>query len=125
MIPTGQTAVILAVAGEWLDFLFYGTCLVVALLAAALVIEVVRRWIHKEPESPSSSDQLAQYRSLYKRGEISQEEFDRLRAVLGGEILSAARRPPAPTQSAQSAQSAPAPQQPNGQPPSAAGPPPE
>ena len=35
MIPTGQTAVLLAAAGGWLDLLFYGTCLAVALLVAA------------------------------------------------------------------------------------------
>ena len=118
MIATGRTAVVLAVASEWLDFLFYGTCLAVALLLAALVIEVVRRWSRKGPETPSPSDQLAQYRALYRRGEISQQEFDRLRAVLGGEIVQTSR-PPAPPAPA------PAPQQANGQPPSADGPRPE
>jgi hypothetical protein len=110
MIPTGQTVVVLAVAGEWLDLLFYGTCLAVALLLAALVIEVVRRWSRRGPATPSASDQLGQYRALYRRGEISQQEFDRLRAVLGGEIVAHAK-PPAP----------PAPKESNGQPPSADG----
>ena len=114
MIPTGRPVVVLAAASEWLDLLFYGTSLAVALLAAALVIEMVRRWTRKGPALPSASDQLAQYRALYRRGEISQQEFDRLRAVLGGEMVANAR-PPAPPAPA------PAPKQSNGQPSSADG----
>ena len=100
MIPIGRAAFPLGVTGAWLELLFYGTCLAVALLAAALVVELVRRWARKGEQPPSASDQLANYRTLYKRGEISQEEFDRLRAVLGGEMIAGAKpappRPPAP-----------------------------
>ncbi|HVS34233.1 MAG TPA: SHOCT domain-containing protein [Gemmataceae bacterium] len=100
MVGTGQIPVPLAATGRWLDLLFYGTCLAVALLAAALVIALVRRWARKGESSPSASDQLSQYRALYQRGEISQEEFDRLRAVLGGELTAGAKlappRPPVP-----------------------------
>jgi hypothetical protein len=100
MIPTGRSSVLLGAAGAWLDLLFYGTCLAAALLAAALVIELVRRWARKSDALPSAGDQLAEYRALYQRGEISQEEFDRLRAVLGGELLPGAKnappRPPDP-----------------------------
>ena len=100
MIPIGRFAVPLGASGAWLELLFYGTCLAVALAAAALVIELVRRWTRKGDRTLSASDQLAHYRTLYKRGEISQEEFDRLRAVLGGELLPGAKpappRPPAP-----------------------------
>ena len=95
MIPTGRMAAVPGAAGEWLDLLFYGTCLAVALLAAALIIELVRRWSRKGADLPSASDQLARYRAMYNRGEISQEEFDRLRAVLGGEMVRTSR-PPAP-----------------------------
>ena len=96
MIPTGRIAVPLGAAGAWLELLFYGTCLAVALLAAALVIELVRRWLRKGEQTLSASDQLAHYRTLYKRGEISQEEFDRLRAVLGGELRPGAKACAAP-----------------------------
>jgi hypothetical protein len=100
MFSIGQIAVPLAVAGAWMDLLFYGTCLAVALLAAALIVALVRRWLHRGEQSPSASDQLSQYRALYRRGEISQEEFDRLRAVLGGELAAGVKpappRPPAP-----------------------------
>ncbi len=100
MIPTGRIVVPPGVAGASVDLLFYGTCLAAALLAAAVIIALVRRWLRGGEQSPSASDQLSQYRALYKRGEISQEEFDRLRAVLGGELAAGVKppppRPPAP-----------------------------
>jgi hypothetical protein len=95
MFLTGRAAAVPGAAGEWLELLFWGTCLAVTLLAAALIIELVRRWSRKSADLPSAGDQLAHYRAMYNRGEISQEEFDRLRAVLGGEVVRAAR-PPAP-----------------------------
>jgi uncharacterized membrane protein len=95
MIATGQTVVMLAVQGDWLALVIYGTCLAGALLAAAAVIEGVRRWRQRGEKTLTASDQLATYRALYNRGEISQEEFDRLRDALGGEIRRAAA-PPAP-----------------------------
>jgi len=94
MIPTGQIGVPFAAAG-WLDLLIYGTCLAGTLLVAAALIELVRRWLRRGERAQTPSDQLAHYRSLYRRGEISQEEFDNLRAVLGGEIERAVK-PPAP-----------------------------
>jgi len=96
MFPTGRAAAMPGAAGEWLQLLFWGTCLAVALLTAALIIELVRRWSRKGADLPSAGDQLAQYRAMYNRGEISQEEFDRLRAVLGGERLRAAKPPTPP-----------------------------
>ncbi len=95
MSPTGQAGVVLALAGGWLDLLLYGSCLAGALLVAAAVIEVVRRWLKRGERPQTPGDQLAHYRTLYRQGEISQEEFDSLRAVLGGEIQKAVR-PPAP-----------------------------
>ena len=95
MIVIGQTVVVLAVKGDWLDLVIYGTCLAVVLLAAAAVIEFVRRWRQRGEKTLTPSDQLAAYRALYNRGEISQEEFDRLRDALGGEIRRSAT-PPAP-----------------------------
>ena len=104
MSPTGQTGVVLALAGGWLDLLLYGSSLAGALLVAAAVIEVVRRWLKRGDRPQTPSDQLAHYRTLYRQGAISQEEFDSLRAVLGGEIEKAVRRPaPPPAQQAKPA----------------------
>ncbi len=71
--------------------------LVGALLIGALVIAVFRRWqLSDKPLGPSASDQLAEFRSLYEKGAISEEEFKRLRSVLGGEIRQAMHSPTPP-----------------------------
>ena len=58
--------------------------LALALLVAAGVIALVKRWRRqnevKEDLSPNA--QLAYFRSLREAGTISQEEFERLRAIL-------------------------------------------
>ena len=99
MLPTGQPGVVLALTGVGWAILLYGSCLAGALLIAAAVIEGVRRWLRRGDKAFTVGDQLAHYRSLYKRGAIGQEEFDRLRAVLGDEVHRAAKPsapPPAP-----------------------------
>jgi len=67
----------------------YSLCIVAILLLGAFVIAWVNRWRRgADSNGLSPSDQLTQYRSLYEEGEISQEEFDRLRALLGRRIRS-------------------------------------
>ncbi len=57
------------------------------MLLGAAIIEAVRRWRSRPvPSRLSSTDQLAHFRSLYDRGELSEEEFNRLQAVLGERI---------------------------------------
>jgi type VI protein secretion system component VasK len=76
------------------------TCLlfVAVLLAAALVIALVKRWQRRRAaeEDCSPNAQLAHYRSLYEAGTISAEEFERLRAVLGGRLRDALGVPAPP-----------------------------
>jgi hypothetical protein len=62
-------------------FLFVGLPLVVALLLGALIIAWVKRW-QKKPSQLSANEQLTQFRSLYERGEMSAQEFERVRAIL-------------------------------------------
>ena len=71
--------------------------LVAALLIGALIIAVVERW-RKRPVNfrPDPNDQLAEFRSLYERGEISREEFDRIRNLLGERLREALDVPAAP-----------------------------
>lgn len=54
-----------------------------ALLLMALILAWVKQW-RKKPQPPplSPSDQLAHFRTLYERGEMSAEEFARVRARL-------------------------------------------
>jgi hypothetical protein len=61
--------------------------LIGALVLGAAVIYVVDRWRKKSERKPSSAeDELTQYRVLYERGELSQEEFDRLKSLLHGRL---------------------------------------
>ena len=63
-----------------------GSLLGLALLLGALVIAAVGRWRRRDSSGLSPSAELSRYRSLYEKGEISQEEFERLRDLLGGQI---------------------------------------
>ena len=79
-------------------FLVPTLALVTALLVGAVVVALFRRWQHKAGGlSPGPSDQLAQFRSLYEQGAISEEEYRRLRTVLGGELRRSADLPVAPS----------------------------
>ena len=83
---TGRTAA-RAPKIEWDPSLLLNSLYLVAiLLAGALLIALVNSWRRKGERRLGASDQLAQYRTLYEEGEISQEEFDRLRSLLGGQI---------------------------------------
>ena len=70
-----------------------------SLLVAALIIAILRRWWRDaEDRPPNPSDEMAHYRRLYEQGTISEEEFKRLRGLLGGELRRTVDRvgPPAP-----------------------------
>lgn len=61
--------------------------LVGALLLGAMVIAVVRRWQQMSGRGGmTANEQLAQFRALYERGELSEAEFRRLRDLLSGQI---------------------------------------
>ena len=62
--------------------------LVAALLIAALVLAVVDRWRKRSAGSErlSPGEQLTHFRRLYDRGELSREEFERIRALLGAKL---------------------------------------
>ncbi len=63
-----------------------GLYLAGALLLAAIVVALVSRWRRRSgDECLTPRDQLTHFRSLYERGTISAEEFQRLRALLTGE----------------------------------------
>jgi len=65
------------------QLLWAGPTIAAVLLLAALVIAWVKRWSQRPPPSLlTTGDQLARFRTLYERGELSPEEFARLRALL-------------------------------------------
>ena len=62
--------------------------LVAALLLGALVLAIVDRWRKRAAmaERMSPGQQLTHFRRLYDKGELSREEFERIRALLGGKL---------------------------------------
>jgi len=66
-------------------FLGPGLWLAGSLLVGALLVALFRRWQRQETRV-SASDELAHFRRLYERGQLSEEEFKRLRAVLSDEL---------------------------------------
>jgi len=76
-------------------FLGPGLWFVGALLAGALVVALIRRWQRHQP-NPTASDQLAHFRALYEKGQLTEEEFKRLRAVLSDELRRSLNLPNAP-----------------------------
>jgi hypothetical protein len=94
-IPAGRLPLLFGIN---LSMLIPGLYLAGALLLAAIVIAAIRRWRRDEERPVGPNDQLAQFRTLYEQGAISEEEFKRLRNVLGGEMrkaLDMPLRPPA------------------------------
>jgi hypothetical protein len=67
------------------------------LVALVVLYLVMRWWKDAGSGSPSASDQLSEFRTLYEQGQISREEFDRLRSLLGERMVrEVERQPPAP-----------------------------
>jgi hypothetical protein len=61
--------------------------IVAVILVGAGLIELTKRW-RKRPFQArmSASEQLAQFREQYEKGEIKPEEFERIRALLNERI---------------------------------------
>jgi hypothetical protein len=84
MWVSGATTAVLA--GNWKpQILVAGLWLAGTLLLGAVVIALASRWRRRASDYRVPPDaQMAHFRSLYDKGEISAEEFERLRnAVLG------------------------------------------
>src|SRR5205807_2092457 len=66
------------------QLLWPSLALIAALLLLALVVALIDRW--RKPRSPAerltTQDQLAHFRTLYERGELSPEEYGRIHGVL-------------------------------------------
>jgi hypothetical protein len=73
---------------EWRQHLLWaGPIIAGALLLAALVIAWVKRWSQSPSRQRSSAQtQLTHFRTLYERGELSSEEFNRVRALLAERV---------------------------------------
>jgi hypothetical protein len=74
----------------WADPRLLWTSLALAglILLGALVIAWLKRWRRcSEPESLTANEQLARFRDLYETGDLSQAEFERIRAKLAVQLL--------------------------------------
>jgi hypothetical protein len=79
------------------NLLTTGLMLAGALLLAAVVIALAGRWRRRSAgEDLNPGDQLTHFRSLYERGEISAEDFQRLRTLLTGPLAQSVGVKPAP-----------------------------
>jgi hypothetical protein len=88
MVPSGASYLLV---GAWSpDLLVTSLYLVGALLVGAIVIAAVSRWRRRGEQPLSPGDQLAHFRSLYEEGDLSAEEFARLRQMLTGPVHQAA-----------------------------------
>ncbi len=55
--------------------------LMATLLAGALILSYVDRWRKRQMiEDSKDVDQLTSFRAMYERGELNQEEYDKIRA---------------------------------------------
>ena len=115
MVPTWHTVGSVSLPAQvrvWDPRLLWATlALAGVVLLGAILITLADRWRKRPAEPPcTTDDQLAEFRSLYERGELSQEEFERIRATLserlrqelevpaGGSPPPQTASPPAPAQ---------------------------
>lgn len=65
----------------------WGTAgLAVALLVGAIVIWFVDRWRKRAVQLRNSAEELTDYRAMYERGEITEEEYAKLRTRVSGRV---------------------------------------
>jgi hypothetical protein len=94
---------------QFLAMMGYTLLFVGAILVLALVIVWVDRWRKRPKEAGTSAgDQLTHFRELYERGELSAEEFARVRGLLS-ERLREEFQVPAPPPEIELDESAPVP----------------
>jgi hypothetical protein len=68
------------------------------ILIAVAIIAAANRWLKRPFQGKlTASDQLAQFRSLYERGQLNAEEFERIRALLTVRMKLELDLPPAPS----------------------------
>jgi hypothetical protein len=73
--------------------------LVAVILCGALIIWLLDRWRRRAPQpGPNAGDQLTQFRKLYERGDLSAEEFARIRSLLTDRMMKEIAAPPPPAE---------------------------
>jgi hypothetical protein len=96
-----QTGILLTLAVDprlWDPRLLWGTLVLAAAIAVGvMVIAILKRWREYETaEEPSANEQLAHFRQLYEQGELSDDEFARIKARLSEQLRQELDMPAAP-----------------------------
>src|SRR5207249_11779047 len=82
-------------SSPWTNTLLLSTLVLVVLLIGIVVVIWFDRW-RRQGEGPicTPQDQMSQFQQLYDRGELSQEEFDRIKRSLGAPVTGPQTAPP-------------------------------
>jgi hypothetical protein len=71
--------------------------LIVTLLLGAIIFAWLDRWRKRgDRDTLTPADQLTSFRQSYERGELSQEEYERIRAKLAPKLRQQVNLPPNP-----------------------------
>ncbi len=65
-----------------------------SLLLGALVLALVDRWRKRQNDAVTPHEQLTSFRVLYERGELSEQEYQRVKAKLAPKLKPAVVTPP-------------------------------
>lgn len=99
MTDAWRIPAVMAQAGQDFPLLWSILPVVGVILLAAGVIAWVKRWRERgSREQLTSSEDLAHFRNLFECGEMSAEEFGRVRALLGDRLRKEINISPEPTQ---------------------------
>jgi len=83
---------------EFGEILLPALLLVGAILLAALILVLIKRWNTESTPRDTAHDQLALFRDMFQHGEMSKEEYQRVHSLLATKIRAeeaAAAPPPA------------------------------
>ena len=79
------------------DALFWLLVILVLIVVMFFGISMLRRWVRSTDESPAAQTfTLGDLRSMLKRGQITQEEYDRLRNQIISTVKKDADKPATP-----------------------------
>ncbi len=93
-VPVAKGKVEPKAKGDVGDFVGPALWLIGALLLLALVFWAVGRWRRREEKRDDVSEQLTRFRESYEQGEMSEDEYKRVHALLAGKMQDKGR--PAP-----------------------------
>lgn len=80
---------------DWIELAIVVGSLIAVGLAAGATVLWVKRWASRPPSEPSANQMLSEFKRLKAQGELSDEEYRRIRNVLDNKIRVQAGMAPA------------------------------